>query len=342
MPPRQIHQPIHPTIRPLLDPKYVTFHDTHFQYLLPDDQKPWDGSARLGNALLPRTENPPVPVGSVRNITLPSYHDLPLRIFTPSSQRPAAGWPVFLWLHGGGWVVGDVSHNNDLCALICQRAGCVVVTVGYRLAPEFPYPAAFEDSVYALRWVSGEEGGRELGGVDVSRVAVGGLSAGGQLAASLALEASRLEMPVKLAFQLLIVPVIDSTATTETIWAKNQHAPWLTPARMTWYRGLYFGEEEGEKVREWQASPNFAPVGLLAKSPRTWIAVGEQDLLAPEAEAYGKQLGEAWEQEEVEGEVVVKSYEGSTHSILALNGVLAKGKQLLEDAADQAAAWFST
>ncbi|CAH0025820.1 unnamed protein product [Clonostachys rhizophaga] len=332
---RPVHQPIHPDVRPLLDPEYVAFHDKYFQYLLPDDRKTWDGSARVPSKTLPRTESVPVDVANVRDISLENFK---LRVFTPSAGRPAQGWPVFLWFHGGGWAVGDIASGNDLCALICKRAECVVVTVGYRLAPEHPFPAAFDDSVEALKWVVGREGALELG-INPSQVGVGGTSAGGQLAASLSIKAAMLEPPIPIKFQLLVVPVIDNTATEATVWGKNKNAPWLTPARMLWYRQMYLPNKEDEE--QWEASPCKASPSLLATSPNTWIAVSEQDLLAPEGTAYADQLRDAWESEAVEKQVVVKSYKGSTHSILAMSGILQKGKELLEDTANQAANWFS-
>lgn len=342
---RPIRQPIHPDVRSLLDPEYVAFHDQYFQYVLPDDQKPWDGSARTRPAWLPPTESTPVSVGSVRDLDLGAYT---IRAFTPEGAKPAQGWPVFLWFHGGGWAVGDVSAGNDLCALICQRARCVVVTVGYRLAPEHVFPAAVDDAVDALKWVRSAEGGARELGVDGARIAVGGTSAGGHLAAVLSLEAAtRIQPPVQIAFQLLVLPVVDNAATVEGVWAGNRNAPWLTPARMTWYRRMWLADEEGVKRRlPWEVSPNRAPKEVLAKSPRTWIAVAEQDLLAPEARLFATQLEEAWKEQAPEGAldgsklVEVKSYEGSTHSILSMSGVLSKGRQLLQDTADQAARWF--
>ncbi|KAK7751893.1 hypothetical protein SLS62_006194 [Diatrype stigma] len=351
---RPIYQPIHPDVRPLLDPEYVAYHDQYLQYVQPDDQKVWDGSARTRPAWLPATESAPVAVGSVRDLDLGAYS---IRAFTPSLDegppRPAAGWPVFLWFHGGGWAVGDVGAANDLCALVCRRARCVVVTVGYRLAPEHVFPAAVDDAADALRWVRSASGGVAQLGVDPARVAVGGTSAGGHLAAVLALKAEAETMqqqpPVELAFQLLVLPVIDNAATAETVWAPNKNAPWLTPARMTWYRRLWLPDEAKDAVARrppWEVSPNRAPTSVLATSPKTWIAVSEQDLLAPEAKLYAAQLEEAWKEETPEevsnGKKVVevKSYEGSTHSLLAMSGVLSKGQQLLQDVADQAARWF--
>lgn len=314
---RPIKQPIHPAVRSFLDPEYVAFHDQYYQYLVPDDQKAWDGSARLRPMNVPSTESVPVAVGNIHDLDRGTYI---LRVFSPESNRPLSGWPAFLWFHGGGWAVGDVSANNDLCALVCQRSPCVVVSVGYRLAPENPFPAAFDDCMDALRWVSSPSGAQELG-INAGSIALGGISAGGQLAASISLKASTLNPPIKLAFQLLIVPVIDSTATVSTVWSERKNAPWLTPARMRWYRDMYIRKEED--ARRWEVSPNCAPKALLVKSPKTWFAIAEQDLLSTEALLFAQQLNDAWE--ELGGnssKAFISTYQGSTHSILAMSGTL--------------------
>lgn len=309
-----IHQPLHPDVRPLLDPEYVAFHDQYFQYLVPDDQKIWDDSARTRSTSLPQMESTPVEVGSIRDIELEHF---PIRVFTPKGERPSRGWPVLIWFHGGGWAVGDITSGNDVCALICQQAGCVVITVGYRLAPEHPFPAAFDDAVEVLVWAH-EKGPSELG-IDVSSIAVGGTSAGGQLAASLSIKASTLQPPIPIRFQLLVLPVIDNTANPSTVWAAKENAPWLTPSRMLWYRRMYLPQKQD--ALRWEASPNLAPISLLSNSPKTWIAVAEQDLLAPEAELFAGQLDSAWSTTVKSGKgVVVKSYKGSTHSVLAMSG----------------------
>ncbi|KAJ0425628.1 Alpha/Beta hydrolase protein [Aspergillus carlsbadensis] len=290
---RPIHQPIHPSIRPLLDPEYIAFHDAHFQYIFPDEHQTWKSSVRTAPRPWPSTAFTNTPVGSIRDIPLPNF---PIRVFTPTAPKPLSGYPVFIWFHGGGWVVGGLDDGNDLCSMVCETARCVVVTVGYRLAPEDSYPAAVEDAVAALQWVASSEGTRTLN-VDSSRIAIGGASAGGNLATVLSLEASQLSPPLAIRAQILVVPVIDNTATVETIWKQNQNAPLLTPARMEWYRAMYLPNVSD--AVNWDASPNLAPVELLAKSPRTWIAVSGQDLLAPEAVLYAKQLERAWEEEGV-------------------------------------------
>lgn len=135
---------------------------------------------------------------------------------------------------------------------------------------------------------------------------------GGGLAATVSMKAAELglKMPIK---QMLFLPVIDNTATAETVWASNADAPWLTPSRMLWYRNLYIPDKSNWS--NWDASPNLAPPELLAKSPSTWIAVGECDILCKEAQLYGESLKNLG----VESEVVV--YEGSTHSLLVMDGM---------------------
>jgi acetyl esterase/lipase len=133
------------------------------------------------------------------------------------------------------------------------------------------------------------------------------------LAAVLSLKAALASPPIPLLAQLLILPVIDNTATsTSAIWTHNRLAPWLTPGRMLWYRQKYL--PESKDCLEWTASPNLAPREILQRSPKSWIAVAEFDLLAPEGIAYGQQLTDA-------GVAVdTKTYKGSTHSLLALSG----------------------
>lgn len=136
---------------------------------------------------------------------------------------------------------------------------------------------------------------------------------GGNLAAVLSLKAALATPPIPLIVQLLLLPVIDNTATsTSDIWRPNRLAPWLTPARMLWYRCKYLPSRED--CLGWTASPNLASRDILGESPKTWIAVSEFDLLAPEGIAYGEQLRRAGV------EVDIETYKGSTHSLLAASG----------------------
>ncbi|KAL5334707.1 Alpha/Beta hydrolase protein [Aspergillus crustosus] len=347
-PSRPIHQPLHPDIRPLLDPEYTTFHEKYLQYVLPDERKTWDGSVRSAKPAWPSTESPHTPVGHIQDLKLgDSDSGFEIRIFKPRDEQdpPHSGRPVFLWFHGGGWAIGGINDNNDLCTLVCDRAKCIVISVGYRLAPENPYPAAVEDAVTALQWVVSPEGEKTVGTVDVNRIAVGGLSAGGNLATVLSMKAAMLGPPIQICFQLLVVPVIDNTAAVDTIWAGNRYAPWLTPSRMEWYRRMYlpeyYADIDSGKIGQldWDASPNLAASEILALNPSTFVAVAGQDLLAPEARSYARQMEEASEGQGIKDRrATVKVYEGATHSILAMSGVLKQGAQLLNDCADQVAA----
>lgn len=128
------------------------------------------------------------------------------------------------------------------------------------------------------------------------------------------MKAALCQPSIPIVFQMLLLPVIDNTATPDSAhWESKLHAPWLTPSRMMWYRKMYLPDERN--CSNWDASPNLAPSEIMGKSPRTWIAVSEHDLLAPEAITFGSQLRKGG----VEAEV--KTYKGSTHSLLAMSGM---------------------
>ncbi|KAF7555263.1 hypothetical protein G7Z17_g2316 [Cylindrodendrum hubeiense] len=322
----RVWQPLHADVRAKLDPEYVAFHDQYMQYVQPDDLKIWDGAARTQPSL-PPGGIPPVPVGNTREFQVGEFQ---LRAYTPTGESDARGWPVLIWFHGGGWAIGGLDDNKDFCTFLCQ--------VDYRLAPENPFPAAVNDSVDALRWVASSPS--ELGTIDASRIALGGTSAGATLAIVAALSAVDSSVALPLATPslpnviphppvslLLVVPVVDNTATADGVWKRNAAtAPWLTPARMEWYRKLYF--TNNKERSGWDASPNFAPKSLLKGLPATWMAVSDQDILAPEAESFGEQL------KELGVKVDIASIAGGTHSILSLSGKIAKGKKMMEDAAN--------
>lgn len=337
---RTIYQPIHPDIRSKLDPEYVAFHDKYMQYVPHDESKIWDGSARTAPSL-PFGGAATVEVASVRDIVLP---DFKLRAYVPQVCQ-ASNLPCLLWFHGGGWAIGGLDDGKDFCSFVCQgrllceggqmhllgngtdhlcilEAQCVVITVDYRLAPETPYPAAVNDAVESLRWVYGT--GKDLFGLDLDRIAVGGTSAGANLAIVLCLKAAQ-ELDIRICFQLLVVPVVDNTATADGIWRQNCNAPWLTPSRMIWYRRMYMPLEDD--WRNWDASPQLAPEALLKRLPPTWMVISSQDLLAPEARLFAQQL------DQLRVPTTVYEIEGGTHSILALCGVVSKGKVMMQDVA---------
>ncbi|KAF7299125.1 Abhydrolase-3 domain-containing protein [Mycena indigotica] len=300
-----IHQPIHPSMLPRLDAEYIEFHNTALATIVPPHTLPWDPALRNSPAVPGGSQ--PLPVGSTQDIDLTHTK---FRAFTPEGSAPANGWPCFIFFHGGGWTFGNISSENSFSTNMCVRAKCVVISVDYRLAPEHKYPTAVDDAVESLDWVI--KNGKTVLNIDTSKIAVGGSSSGGNLAAILAMKAAEASPPIPLIFQLLIVPVTDNTATVENRWAKNELTPWLSPARMLWFRDNYLPNKQD--YTKWDASPIFAPDALLAKVPKTWIAVCECDILADEGIAFGEKLTAAGVHVEVE------VYKGAPHPIMAMDG----------------------
>ncbi|KAJ6508935.1 alpha/beta hydrolase fold-domain-containing protein [Mycena sanguinolenta] len=314
----QIHQPIHPSMIPRLVPEYVEFHNKSLVQIVPPHTLPW--STTLRDAPAVPGGSAPLPVGATEDIDLTHTK---FRAFTPQGPSPTNGWPCFIFFHGGGWTFGSISAENSFATNMCNRAKCVVVTVDYRLAPEHKYPTAVEDAVESLDWVI--KYGKSKLNIDTTRVAVGGSSSGGNLAAILALKGAQASPPIPLVFMLLIVPVTDNTASVENHWAENALTPWLSPARMLWFRDNYLPNKEDHT--KWDASPIFAPDALLAKIPKTWIAVCECDILCGEGIAFGEKLRTVGVETEVE------IYKGAPHPIMAMDGVLKIGAKMVSDAA---------
>ncbi|KAF2815648.1 uncharacterized protein BDZ99DRAFT_505408 [Mytilinidion resinicola] len=320
-----VHQPLHPSLLPVLDPEYISFHNTHLAQLVPSESVPWDPASRFVASPMRFGAQEKVPVGSTRDI---EKGDWQARVFTPKGEPEEGKWPCLLWFHGGGWVLGGLDSENAYLTRVCRDVKCVVISINYRHAPDHPYPAAADDSFAGLQWIVSEEGSKELG-IDIERIAVGGLSAGGGLAATVTMRAALSTPPIPLLFQLLICPVLDNTATADSPtsrWYSNRHAPFLTPSRMLNYRNLYF-----KNPADWanfDASPILSSSKQLAGSPKTWIGVAECDLLAREAEDFGGLL----KGQGVETEVVV--YEGCTHSLLMLAGVMEKGRRLVKESCE--------
>ncbi|KAJ7147544.1 alpha/beta hydrolase fold-domain-containing protein [Mycena crocata] len=311
-------QPIHPSMIARLDPDYVEFHNAKLAQIVPPHTIPWTPTLRDAPAVPGGSE--PLVVGKTEDISLTHTK---FRAFTPKGESPANGWPVFIFFHGGGWTFGNIGSENSFSTNMCNRAKCVVISVDYRLAPEHKYPTAVDDAIESLDWVI--KNGKSKLNIDTTRVAVGGSSSGGNLAAILALKAAEASPPIPLVFQLLVVPVTDNTASVENFWAENQLTPWLSPARMLWFRDNYLPNKEDHT--KWDASPYFAPEALLAKVPTTWIAVCEADILRDEGIAYGKKLSALGVQ------TVVEVYKGAPHPIMAMDGVLKIGAKLVSDAA---------
>lgn len=256
------------------------------------------------------------PVASLVDRTIPGPAGaIPVRIYTPAGEGPL---PVLLYFHGGGWVIGSPDTVHSTCALLANRAGAVVVSVDYRMAPEHKFPAAAEDCYAATAWVA--ENARSFGG-DPQRIAVSGDSAGGNLAAVVALMAREKGYP-QLAYQVLIYPVTDHSFDTPS-YRENGTDYFLTTAMMEWFWNHYInGDEDG---RDWRASP--LQVADASNLPPAFVITAEFDPLRDEGEAYARKLAEAG------NTVTLKRYLGQIHGFCTLLGAMPAGRQALEEAA---------
>jgi acetyl esterase len=246
-------------------------------------------------------------VGSVEDVTVRGADgERAARIYRPDVEGPV---PTMVFFHGGGFVIGDIETHDDQARLICRDGGMVVVSVDYRLAPEHPFPAGYEDCLAATQWAAENIG--TLGG-DSSRLLVGGDSAGGNLAANVALACR--EAGPAIAAQFLIYPGLDFTEDADyPSRVENAEGYFLTAEDMLWFRDQYI--PAGTDL----TAPGLSPVQVedLAGLPPAVIGVGEFDPLRDEDLAYGKALADAGV------EVVVRRYDGLIHGFFGFTQVSA-------------------
>jgi acetyl esterase len=224
---------------------------------------------------------PAVPVAAVADRVVPGpAGDLPVRVYTPAGEGP---FPIVVFFHGGGWVVGTIDTYDPLCRALAAAVPAVVVSVGYRLAPEHRWPAAAEDAYAATLWASRHAA--ELGGAQ-HRLAVAGDSAGGNLAAVVALAARDRGGPA-IGFQLLVYPALDAAADTAS-WAEFADGFYLTAAGMRWYWDHYLGGADG-------TAPDASPLraAFFGGLPPALVLMADHDILRDEGEAYAARLREA-------------------------------------------------
>ncbi|HVX20551.1 MAG TPA: alpha/beta hydrolase [Acidimicrobiales bacterium] len=206
---------------------------------------------------------------------------VPARLYRPE-QADGGPLPALLWFHGGGFVSGGLERDDLFLEQLCAEVGCAAVAVDYRLAPEWPFPAALDDCVEAFDFVAGQAA--ELG-VDPSRIAVGGRSAGGGLAAACSLRRRDLGRP-RAAFQLLLYPMLDDRLDTASSHEIVDPRTW-DRASSTRAWSAYLGEAgDGEKSA--YGAPGRAED--LAGLPPTYLAVGELEVVRDEAVAFGHRL----------------------------------------------------
>jgi acetyl esterase/lipase len=231
----------------------------------------------------------PAPV--IEGVSSEDYHvpgargepDVLVRVHRPEGREPL---PALLWIHGGGFVLGSVESDDPRARSLAKNCNCVVASVEYRLAPEYPFPAPMDDCYAALEWL--HTAASELS-VDADRIAVGGASAGGGLAAGLALVA-RDRGEVGVCFQLLIYPMIDHTNSTPSSHAITEPRVWNRESNLLAWEA-YLGPPEGRAGVPTYAAP--ARAGDLNGLPPAYITVGELDLFLDENIVYAQRLLQA-------------------------------------------------
>ena len=188
--------------------------------------------------------------------------------------------PLLIYYHGGGWVIGDLDSHDDICRKLARDAKCNVIAVDYRLAPEHPAPAALDDCIAATKWIFANA--KSLG-IDPTRVAIGGDSAGGNLSALVAMHAG--EKPV---FQLLVYPATDMRMGQQS-HKDNAQGYLLTADSMKWFIGHYLQGNDKKKLDP-MMSPLLSSDAALKKSPPTLVITAEFDPLRDEGEEYAAKL----------------------------------------------------
>jgi acetyl esterase len=256
-----------------------------------------------------------VAVADVADRTVPGPAGaLPVRVYTPEGEAP---FPIVVFFHGGGWVVGTLDSYDPLCRALAAATPAVVVSVDYRLAPEHRWPAAVEDAYAATLWAS--RNAAALGGAQ-HRLAVAGDSAGGNLAAVVALGARDRGGPA-IAFQLLVYPALDAAGDTAS-WRQHADGFQLTAAGMRWYWDHYLGGADG-------TAPDASPLraAFLGGLPPALVVGAEHDILRDEGEAYAARLREAGV------EATATRQEGMVHGFLRWRAVTPTADHALQEAA---------
>lgn len=268
---------------------------------------------------------PPEELARVQDTTAPGPGgDIPIRVYVPSvpdaggpPSREGTTLPTLVYFHGGGWVIGDLDSHDGICRSLANRAGAVVAAVDYRLAPEHRFPAAVDDAYAAVVWAAAKIG--EYGG-DGARLAVGGDSAGGNLAAVVSQLAKGRGGPA-IGFQLLIYPATDRHDDSPSM-KQNAKGPMLSRAWMEWFNGFYqSGPDDGMDPR---MSP--ARAADLSGLPPALVVTAEFDPLRDQGAAYAAKLTEAG----VSAEYL--PVEGMFHGFIQMAGVLDPAREVLEHA----------
>lgn len=264
-------------------------------------------------------EVPKAQLARVQDLHIPARddHAMPARLYAPVAQDAGAPLPLLLYLHGGGFTIGSIATHDILCRELARLAGCIVVSLGYRLAPEHRFPVACNDAWDALRWLAHHA---VTLGADPDRLAVGGDSAGGTLAAVNAILARDAGLP--LALQLLIYPgcAAHQDTPSHALFARGLV---LEEPAISWFFGHYVNTREQRE--DWRFAPLHAP-DVEGVAP-AWVGLAECDPLVDEGVDYADKLRMAGVPVDLE------IYRGVTHEFIKMGRVIPQARQAHADAA---------
>lgn len=257
------------------------------------------------------------PVGKVVDRTIPGpAGEIPVRVYYPKQSRDC--YPALVFYHGGGWVVGNIETHDNICRALTNIADCVTISVDYRLAPEHKFPAAVEDSYAAAKYVYDYA---EEFQADRRRIAIGGDSAGGNLAAVVAHLAKEIKAP-NICFQLLFYPSTNLGGVPTASMIENAEGYFLEKGTMEWFRDCYINSEEDKLNPLVTPALNADFSGL----PSALVITAEYDPLRDEGEDYAKKMT-------ADGvEVDLVRYDGTIHGFVSMAVIIPSGKTALEKA----------
>jgi acetyl esterase len=271
------------------------------------------------------TNPEPPELESVAPLAIPSpTGPIPARLFTPTRLRKSNGLaPCLVFFHGGGWVIGNLDSHDVVCRKLADEGELIVISVDYRLAPEHKFPAAVDDAITATRWIA--DNAKQFD-IDASRLTVGGDSAGGNLAAVVAISARDGNGP-DIAGQVLIYPAIDF-ALTHPSHSEPETSILLTHSVIIWFRDHYLNG--AADISDWRASP--ARAGTLIGLPPAYVLTAGADPLRDEGDEYAHRLKEAGVP------VTYRTFPGQFHGFFTMGKLL----QQANVAAKEIGAWLKT